>query len=140
MFKSARTVSIVLISLCLVAVSCKKGESQEELYKRAMLSQEQSDFKGAITAYEEYVRRFPKSPDAPKCLFMVGYLYSNHLNDLVKGREAYEKFIRTFPEDKLIKDAQWELDHLGMDVNQIDELNKVIGTKDSAATSQATGQ
>lgn len=120
---------IGLCSLCLLA--CKAGESEDQLYKRAMLAQEQSDFRGAITAYEEFVRRFPNSPDAPKCQFMIGYLYANHLNDLEHGKQAYEKFIRNYPEDKLIKDAQWELDHLGMDVNKIEELNKVIGSPDT---------
>ncbi|MBL0060500.1 MAG: hypothetical protein IPP40_03175 [bacterium] len=64
---------------------------------------------------------------------MIGYLYANHLKDVEKAKAAYQSFIKSFPEDNLVKDAQWELDHLGQDVNQIDELNKMIGTPDSAA-------
>lgn len=117
----------------IVLVGCKSGPTEEELFKKATAAQEQSDFPTAIKAYEELVLKHPKSTYAPKCQFMIGYLYANHMKDVEKARTAYQTFIKSFPEDNLVKDAQWELDHLGQDVNQIDELNKMIGTPDSTA-------
>ncbi len=117
----------------IILVGCKAGPTEQELFDKATAAQEQSDFPTAIKAYEELVLKHPKSTYAPKCQFMIGYLYANHLKDIEKAKAAYQSFIKTFPEDNLVKDAQWELDHLGQDVNQIDELNKMIGTPDSAA-------
>ncbi len=116
-----------------VLVGCKSGPTEQELFDKATAAQEQSDFPTAIKAYEELVLKHPKSTYAPKCQFMIGYLYANHMKDVDKAKAAYQSFIKNFPEDNLVKDAQWELDHLGQDVNQIDELNKIIGTPDSAA-------
>jgi outer membrane protein assembly factor BamD (BamD/ComL family) len=129
----------LLVSLLTLLVSCEKGPTEQELFQKATLSQEQSDFPTAIKTYEELVKQYPKSSNAPKCQFMIGYLYANHLKQPDKAREAYQAFIKAFPEHLLVKDAQWELDHLGMDVNQIDELNKVIGTQDTAHGAKSAG-
>jgi TolA-binding protein len=117
-----------LVILSAIFASCQKGPKQEELFERAKKLQEQSSYKEAIAAYQDFVKRFPKSQEAPQCQFMVGYLYANHMNNNDMARKAYEDFIQKFPENELVKDAQWELDHLGMDVNQIEELNKIIGS------------
>lgn len=127
---------VALLSLfvgILVFTGCKSGPTEQELFDKATASQEQSDFPSAIKAYEELVQKHPKSTYAPKCQFMIGYLYANHLKDVDKARTAYQSFIKAFPEDNLVKDAQWELDHIGQDVNQIDELNKLITKPDSTS-------
>ncbi|MBI5463633.1 MAG: tetratricopeptide repeat protein, partial [Ignavibacteriales bacterium] len=111
-------------------VGCKRGPTQDELFERAKKAQEAQDFNGAIASYQEIVKTFPKSPQAPQCQFMVGYLYANHLKNIDMAKKAYSDFIRSFPEHELVKDAQWELDHLGKDVNEIEELNKIL-SKDS---------
>jgi TolA-binding protein len=132
-------VRLALLSLTiglLALAGCKSGPTEQEIFDKATAAQEQSDFPSAIKAYEELVQKFPKSTYAPKCQFMIGYLYANHMKDEGKARTAYQSFIKNYPEDNLVKDAQWELDHLGQDVNQIDELNKLIGTPDSTAKTQ----
>jgi len=117
-------------------VGCKSGPTEQELFEKATKAQEQSDFATAIKSYEELAQKYPKSSYAPKCQFMTGYLYANHLKDVDKAKAAYQGFIKNFPEDNLVKDAQWELDHLGKDVNDIDELNKLIGSADTTAKAQ----
>ncbi|MCB1059475.1 MAG: tetratricopeptide repeat protein [Calditrichaeota bacterium] len=132
-------VRLALLSLTIglfALVGCKSGPTEQEIFDKATAAQEQSDFPSAIKAYEELVQKYPKSGFAPKCQFMIGYLYANHLKDEDKARAAYQVFIKNYPEDNLVKDAQWELDHLGQDVNQIDELNKLIGTPDSTEKTQ----
>lgn len=125
---------IVIISIAAMLVAgCKSGASQQELFDQAKKCQEESNFTGAVDAYQEIVKRFPKSPQAPQCQFMVGYLYANHLNNIELASEAYKKFIRDYPEHELVKDAQWELDHIGKDVNEIEELNQIL-SRDSTQT------
>ena len=128
MLKGFTRTLVICLALSLVFSACKQGPKQEELFAKAKTLQEQSNFKGAIDAYQEYVKRFPKSPEAPQCQFMIGYLYANHLDNLEMAKKAYEDFIQKYPEHELVKDAQWELDHLGKDVNDIEELNKKLGS------------
>lgn len=127
----------VMIAILIGFAACKKGPTVEELFDRANKFQEESNFEGAIGAYTEIVQRFPTSDKAPQCQFMVGYLYANQLKNIEKAKEAYQGFIRNWPEHELVKDAQWELDHLGKDVNEIEELNRILG-KDSLAMQRDT--
>ncbi len=93
----------VSLALCLVAgilttglfVGCKSGPTEQELFDRATAAQEQSDFPTAIKAYEELVQKYPKSSYAPKCQFMIGYLYANHLKNVAMAKEAYQSFIKS---------------------------------------------
>jgi TolA-binding protein len=135
MLKGMRTLFLLGTAITMLFAACKSGPTQQELFEKATVAQERSDFKGAISAYQEFVTLYPDAPDAPKCQFMIGYLYANHVDDDAAAKEAYDKFIRLYPENVLIKDAQWELDHLGLDVNEIDELNLILGAAgDSTAT------
>lgn len=124
--------AVLLLIVMVAVVGCKKGPSESELFEKAKQLQESNDFQGAIAAYQQIVKDHPKSPQAPQCQFMIGYLYANHLKNMDMAKGAYRDFIKLYPEHQLVKDAQWELDHLGQDVNEIEELNKILA-KDGGA-------
>jgi len=128
----SRACTLLMLASVFLLVGCKKGPSQTQLFEDAKKFQEQGNFAGAIKSYEEIVARYPRSPEAPQCQFMVGYLYANHMKNNVMARAAYQTFIRNYPEHELVKDAQWELDHLGQDVNDIKELNRVLTSKEDS--------
>ena len=133
--------TIAVMALVVLFVGCKKGPTQEQLFEEAKKYQEQSNFAAAIGSYQEIVQRYPRSAEAPQCQFMIGYLYANHLKNMEQARQAYQTFIRNYPEHELVKDAQWELDHLGKDVNEIEELNKVLtGRSDTAKVKADTAR
>jgi outer membrane protein assembly factor BamD (BamD/ComL family) len=134
-----RACTLAFLVSIIVFAGCKKGPSQEQLFEEAKKYQEQGNFQAAIQSYETIVKKFPRSPEAPQCQFMVGYLYANHMKNNDLARNAYQTFIKNYPEHELVKDAQWELDHLGQDVNQIEELNRALITKgDTVATKPDT--
>jgi len=137
--RKGRTLVLVLLALAVAVAACKRGPTQVELFDKAKKFQEESNFQAAIDCYQEIVKRFPKSQQAPQCQFMVGYLYANHLKNMEMAKEAYRTFIHNYPEHDLIKDAQWELDHLGKDVNEIEELNRILGRDSAAAKSDTAG-
>jgi outer membrane protein assembly factor BamD (BamD/ComL family) len=129
----------LVFSLLIALTGCKKGPTQEALFEKAKKAQEESNFPAAIDAYQEIVKLYPKSPQAPQCQFMVGYLYANHLKNVEQAKAAYQTFIRNFPEHELVKDAQWELDHLGKDVNEIEELNRILSRDSTGAKVDTAG-
>ena len=55
---------------------------------------------------------------------MIGFIYANEVKNLDKAKEAYEKFLKAYPEHEMAKDAKWELDHLGQDIDDIEALIK----------------
>jgi outer membrane protein assembly factor BamD (BamD/ComL family) len=129
--------TLAIMAVVIFSVGCKKGPTEAQLFEQAKKYQEQSNFAAAIDSYHEIVKRFPHSPQAPQCQFMIGYLYANHLKNLDLAKEAYSTFIKDYPEHELVKDAQWELDHLGKDVNEIEELNKVLTNRPDTAKTKA---
>ena len=54
---------------------------------------------------------------------MVGYLYANELKDFDQARQAYSDFVDLYPDHEMAKDAQWEMENLGRDINDIEELS-----------------
>ncbi|MBU1707834.1 tetratricopeptide repeat protein [bacterium] len=135
-------VGILTIAICfsVLIVGCSKGMDERQLFEQAKKYQEENNFAAAVESYEALVNKYPQSRQAPQCLFMLGYLYANHLDDLDKARTAYETFLEKYPEDPLVKDARWELSHLGQDVNEIPELNTMLqGSADSLSGTPDSG-
>jgi len=81
-----------------------------------------TDFESSIEAHKSLIKKFPKSKIRAQSLFMIGYHYANNINDLEKAREYYQKFLETYPDNELSTSVQWELDHLGQDINEIEFL------------------
>ncbi|MFH1010272.1 MAG: tetratricopeptide repeat protein [bacterium] len=126
--------SVVSCLSVLTITACSKGPSERQLFEQGKKYQEEGKFAESAAAYEELVKRYPDSRQAPQCLFMVGYLYANHLADYDRARRVYETFLKKYPDDPLVKDARWELSHLGQDLNEIPELNELLqSSADSAA-------
>ncbi len=135
-------VGILTLAICfsVLMVGCNKGLDERQLFEQAKKFQEENNFAAAVESYEALVKKYPQSRQAPQCLFMLGYLYANHLDDLDNARSAYERFLEQYPDDPLVKDARWELSHLGQDVNEIPELNTMLqGSADSLAGAPDSG-
>jgi len=61
----------------------------------------------AIKGFEEVIRRFPNSPDAPRAQFYVGesYFFLGKFSDAVA---AYDRVIKTYPSSDLVPDAYYK--------------------------------
>jgi outer membrane protein assembly factor BamD (BamD/ComL family) len=126
----------MIIPLCIlivmIMVSCAKKPGEEELFTEAKKLQEQSQFQQAVDKYKELIRLYPKSPLCAQSQFMIGYIYANHIQDYAAAREAYNTYLQKYSQDEMVKDAKWELEHLGQDINSIEDLLN----KDSLNTSK----
>jgi len=96
--------------------SPRAGDAQ---YAKANAYVNLQDFPKAIGAFAELTKVFPDTVRlAANAQFMIGYLYHNEMKDTANARAAYRAFLDRFPENELAASAQWELDHLGVDINQ----------------------
>lgn len=53
-------------------------------------------------------------PKAPESLFLTGFCEENLNNDTASARFYYEKFLNTYPNHKLAKDAKFSIQNLTM--------------------------
>ena len=83
------------------------------------------DFDSAIAAYVDVVNNFSGTNQEAQAQFMIGYIYANILNDNSQAELNYKNFLDRFPDHELAPSVQFELDHLGKDINEIDVLKHI---------------
>jgi len=89
------------------------------LYKAAELARSLNDPKRAAMLYERVHDNYGAFSKAPEALFMAGFTYDEHLNNLDKARETYEKFLKMYPNNVFAKDTPMLLDNLGKSDEEI---------------------
>jgi TolA-binding protein len=96
----------------------------DDLFNSANQLQREGKYQEAIEVYKHLTKKFPDSKFAPQAQFMIGFIYANELKDFDKAKDAYQEFLKKFPDHEMAKDAKWEMDHLGKDINDIEDLTE----------------
>jgi N-acetylmuramoyl-L-alanine amidase len=63
----------------------------------------------AIRQYEFLRREYPGSGARFEAMFAVGQIYKDDLNEVARGREVFEEFLRRYPHNHLAEQARAEL-------------------------------
>jgi len=92
----------------------------------------QEQYQRAVDTYQRLLRDFPQSKHAAQAQFMIGYIFANHIKDYDKARTAYNAFKEKYPQHELTPSVDWELEHLGKDIS---ELDFIANSKDQAPAS-----
>ena len=75
--------------------------------------------KKAVEYYRDLYKNFPKSEDAPKALFMSGFILANNLNKFDEAKLTYQTFLEKFPKHELAPQIKMELENLGKTPEEI---------------------
>jgi outer membrane protein assembly factor BamD (BamD/ComL family) len=65
------------------------------------------------------VQRYPNYTKLPQVTFLQGFVAENHMGDTATARVHYEKFLDTFPDHPLAKDARAAIEHMGMSPEEL---------------------
>ncbi|MFC1556361.1 tetratricopeptide repeat protein [candidate division KSB1 bacterium] len=119
-----RRMILVSLIVCIAAYlsSCGKQMTEEEMYTAAQESYGNGDFIGSVEMYEKLLQEFPESVNQPKSLFMIGFIYANHLQDSENAKTYYTELIERFPDHEFVDDAEFELENLGKDPLELDKV------------------
>jgi len=63
----------------------------------------------AIRQYEFLRREYPGSGSRFEAMLAIGQIYKDDLNDVARGREVFEEFLRCYPHNRLAGQARAEL-------------------------------
>lgn len=113
-------IPLLLSSLMMACNPSGERITASEVFLQAQTAHAESRFGDAVRLYSAYVTEFADSAQAAKCQFMIAYLYANELNQKDQAKTAYETFIRNYPQSELLQSAQWELEHLGQNLSEIE--------------------
>ena len=95
----------------------------EALYlKGNMYLNDKKDFYRALNTYQEIIHQHKGSSFESMSQFMIGYIYANVQLDIPKAKVAYQTFLQNYPEHELAPSVQFELEYLGKQIDNIDEL------------------
>ena len=114
---------IVLVAL----LACSEKMGEKDYFTLAQEYMDQQNWEKAEEAFSTMVEKYPDGVFAAKSTFMVGYINANHLGDLEKAREYYTQFIEKYPDHELAMAAQYELEHLGQNPDELPFLQDDAG-------------
>lgn len=113
---------ILSFTILTLICSCKTEMNDGQMFEKANSLQKEARYQEAIKYYTDITEKFPDSRFAPQSQFMIGFIYANELKDLENAKSAYEKFLLNYPNHAMASDTKWELEHLGQDIPDIEDL------------------
>ncbi len=101
----------------IISDSLDEIQSPEELFQ---LAQDTRDPEERIGFYEKLVEKFGDSEQADRAQFMIGFVYSEELQDSLKAKGAFEDFLQKYPQSDLAKDAEYMIRALSGEVQELE--------------------
>ena len=75
----------------------------------------------AVEYYKRANKIDPQAEEAPKALFLAGFIEANELHDFNSARATYNKFIKMYPDNPMVESAKKEIQNLGVPPEKIIE-------------------
>ena len=116
-----KSVSLVLITILatLCIIGCTNKLAEDEYYKLATEAFNKQKYQTAILNFKNIVEYYPDGKRSSEALFMLGYINANNTKNFKEAEKYYKQFIEKYPNNELTDDAQYELKHLGKDINEL---------------------
>lgn len=107
------------------------------LFRAGDLSYSVKEFPHAISFFGMIQDRFPKYRKAPLALFLQGFISENGIGDNNAAKNYYEKFLKQYPDSKLIPTVKSTLENLGKSPDElIKSFEQNASNKDSITASK----
>jgi outer membrane protein assembly factor BamD (BamD/ComL family) len=100
-------------------VFCSQKLTEEEYYSKAQENYANQKFELAVENFKGIAEYYENGKHHAEALFMLGFINANDLKDLDEAKKYYTAFIEKYPQHELADDAQYELDNLGKDINEL---------------------
>ena len=92
----------------------------EELFLEAQEYGALSMYGHAIETYVEFLEKYPKHERAADAKFLIAFTYHNSLKEENLAKKSYQEFLKMFPDSPLSVSAEFELENIGKDIDNLD--------------------
>ncbi len=96
--------------------------TEDDLWSAAQV---EKDPAREATFYAEIVRRNPGGPRSAQAQFMIGFVQADEVKNYPAAREAFEKFLKDYPNHELAQSAQWMLENMEKPDMDVEELRQI---------------
>ena len=83
------------------------------LFRAGNISVGIGSFQEAIALFEAVHQKYGDYDRTPDALFLEGFTYENHLNDIENAKKCYDEFLKRFPDNQLADQVRVVLQNLG---------------------------
>jgi TolA-binding protein len=125
---------ITVIALLITLTACSKL-SEEEYYKTAKVMYAKEKYAEAVENFKKLVEYYPEGAHSAEAMFMMGFINANDIKNMQDAEKYYNEFIAKYPKHELADDAQYELNNLGKDINELPMFQNIAA--DSAENKPA---
>ncbi len=101
------------------------------LYLSGQLSKSIDLYGEAIHQFEILLKDFPNYDKASNAKFLIGMIYENDIKDTNNAKQSYQEFIKEYPQDALVDDAQFLLQNLSLTDDQLIQMLESKSKEDS---------
>lgn len=117
--------SVITVILAITLAACSGKKSEEEYLSIATEHFNKEEYNLAIENYNYLLENYPDGIKTPQATFMIGYIYANNIENFDQARKYYTLFIEKYPEHELARSAQYELETMGQDINELSIFKKI---------------
>lgn len=110
---------ISALLLLLLFAACSTKLSEEEYYSKAQENYATQKFELAVENFKGIVDNYAQGKHHAEALFMLGFINANDVKNLDEAKKYYSLFVEKYPDHDLADDAQYELENLGKDINDL---------------------
>jgi arabinofuranosyltransferase len=103
-------------------------QTPEEIWARA---QTKVDPASRIHLYRNIINRHPDHDLAPKALFMIGFIYSEELNEEKRAVNTFEELIKRYPVHPFAETAKWMIENMDKPSPETEQLEHIEGMPES---------
>ena len=91
------------------------------IYQNQMVKNIKSkeSFESSQKYFMQVFEKYPNSEEAPKSLFLCGFILANNLNNYDEATSHYKLFLNKYPSHPLAAAAREELDNMGLSPEEI---------------------
>ena len=86
------------------AAAAPADAAETRIYEAAQSQRRIGNYQGAIAAFQNFIRQYPKSTLAPRAQYWIGDSYFN-LRDFKNAIASQQKLIKTYPDSPSVPDA-----------------------------------
>ncbi len=96
--------------------------TEDDLWNAAQV---EKDSAREVTFYQEIVRRTASGLRSAQAQFMVGFVQADENKNFAAAREAFEKFLKDYPDHELAQSARWMTENMEKQNIAIEELRQI---------------
>jgi outer membrane protein assembly factor BamD (BamD/ComL family) len=120
-----RAISFLLVMVIIMSACSSKRSTETEYLTAAYDQYNKGSYEEAIKNFKKIIEFYDNGQHAAKAMFMVGFINANHIKNYEEAKKYYNMFIEKYPQNELKNDAEFELQNLGKDINDLPIFSKI---------------